>query len=88
MTTVSRIYSVRNRSEITMKVIVEPWAEEFAVPSDSILSLKILYIQDGPLETEVGADYFTIWLWAGSRAEVSLDGRDQTPRSLSIPAPP
>ena len=65
---------------------VEPWAEEFVVPPDSVLSIIIFYAELGLLETAISPNYFTMGLWAGCRAEVSLDGKDQTPRSLSIPA--
>jgi len=80
-------YIIENRNSDSVQVIIEPWAEEFSVPSGSKLSISILYDKIGALEVEMSPDYFTVWLWAGCRAGVTLDGKDQTPRSLSIPAP-
>ena len=80
-------YTFTNQDLKPIIVILEPWAEEFTVPSSSVLSITVFYKKLGLLETAIGPNYFTIWLWAGCRAEVSLDGNDQTPRSLSIPAP-
>ena len=70
-----------------MIVTLEPWAEEFRVSPGSTLSVNIYYDNPGVLETDIGPRYFTLWLWGGCRAEVSLDGSDLTPNSLTIPAP-
>ena len=79
-------YAFSNQNPGPITVIVEPWAEEFIVPPDSVLSITVFYTELGLLETAIGPDYFTVGLWAGCRAEVFLDGNDQTPRSLAIPA--
>jgi hypothetical protein len=79
-------YNFRNDSSDAIIVIIEPWAEEFSVDPGSILSMNILFAKIGLLETAVSPKYFTLWLWAGCRVEVCLDGKDQTPPSLSIPA--
>jgi len=79
-------YTFANQGLNPIVLILEPWAEEFTVPPGSVVSIMIFYKELGLLETAIGPNYFTIWLWAGCRAEVSLDGNDQTPRSLSIPA--
>jgi hypothetical protein len=80
-------YQFHNNLPNKITFIVEPWAEEFAIPPNSTLNLSIYCDQIGLMETSVSKDYFTIWLWAGCRAEVALDGKDQTPPSLAIPAP-
>jgi hypothetical protein len=80
-------YSFRNQKSDTIIAIIEPWAEEFSVPAGSVLSVIIFYNSIGLLETAISSDYFSMWLWAGCHVEVSLDGKDQTPPSLSIPAP-
>jgi hypothetical protein len=79
-------YAFRNQGLNPIVVILEPWAEEFTVPPKSVLSIAIFHTKVGSLETAIGPNYFSIWLWGGCRAEVSLDGEDQTRSSLSIPA--
>ena len=79
-------YTFSNQDPNPIIVILEPWAEEFTVPPGSVLSIIVFYTKLGLLETAISPNYFTVGLWAGCRAEVSLDGKDQTPRSLSIPA--
>lgn len=66
-------------------VIVEPWAEEFSVPSKSVLSISIDSAKAGLLETALSGEYFIVGLWAGCRAKVSLDGEDRM--ILDIPVP-
>ena len=56
-------YTFQNRTSASIIVIVEPWAEEFSVPSGSVLSLEIAFAEFGPLETSIDDKYFTIWLW-------------------------
>jgi len=80
-------YIFQNRTAAPIIVIVEPWAEEFSVPPDSVLSIEISFSELGNLETVMDGKYFTMWLWAGCRAAVSLDGKDQMRPSLSIPVP-
>jgi hypothetical protein len=81
------IQSIWNQNEKEFKVLVEPWAAEFAIPPKSTLKIKILHTEPGEIETVVDPNCLTIWLWRGCRAEVSLDGRDQTPSFMSTPAP-
>jgi hypothetical protein len=76
----------RNQNPTPITVVIEPWAEEFIVPPGSVLSIIVFFRKLGLLETAISPNYFTVGLWAGCSAEVSLDGKDQTPRSLSIPA--
>lgn len=80
-------YDVRNTKTGQILVILEPWVEEFILPPGGTLSINILSERMGLLETEIGADSLTVWLWGGCRAEVYLDGKDVTVASLSISAP-
>jgi hypothetical protein len=80
-------YTFQNRTAAPITFIIEPWAEEFTVPSGSVISIEISCSEFGLLETATDGKYFTMWLWGGCRAAVSLDGEDQTRPSLSIPAP-
>jgi len=79
-------YKFENNESKILTMIVEPWAEEFSIPPGSALTLKIFNTTAGPIDTEINKDYFVIWLWRGCRVQVSIDGKDQTPSSLSIPA--
>jgi hypothetical protein len=79
-------YQFQNQSADPIIVIIEPWAEEFSVPSNSVLLIDIDSTKTGLLETAMNSKYFTVWLWGGCRAKVSLDGEDRTPLSLAIPA--
>ncbi len=76
---------INHAAPITL--ILEPWAEEFDVGAGVTVSIDIVFEGLGNIETEVNEKYFMIWLWAGCRAKIFLDGEDRTPASLSIPAP-
>jgi hypothetical protein len=80
-------YVIHNKNPTSMVVIIEPWAEELNVPSNSTLEISVIYSKIGPIETTINERYTVVWLWSGCRATVSLDGQDCTPRSLDIPAP-
>jgi hypothetical protein len=77
----------RNTSTGTVDIVVEPWAEQFDVKVDEYLSLRIFSQKDGNPEFEIGSGIVSIWLWSGCRAEVSVNGSDKTPKSLSLPVP-
>jgi hypothetical protein len=80
-------YTFQNTTSAHTVVIVEPWAEEFTVPPGSVLSIDISSTVAGTLETVMSDKYFVVWLWSGCRAEVSLDGKDQTSSASSISVP-
>jgi hypothetical protein len=80
-------YTFKNAISAPMVLVVEPWAEEFSVPSGSVLEIEISSTETGPLETVMSDKFFAVWLWGGCRAAVSLDGEDQPRPGLSIPAP-
>ena len=77
-------YVVHNRNTEAVQVIVEPWAEEFTLPSGSALSVTIFDDRPDFLESEIGPNCFSAWLWGGCRAEVIVDDEHRTPRSLII----
>jgi hypothetical protein len=81
-------YTFENRTEVPITFMIEPWAEEFTVPSRSVLSIEIFSSKFDVMETTIDAKYFVLWLWAGCTAVVSLDGKQQTRPSLLIPVPP
>ena len=79
-------YELSNKTEHDVVLILEPWAEEFTIASNSVISIKIIYTKMGAIESELNPKYFILWLWGGCRAEVLLNGRNLTPASLAIPA--
>ena len=76
-----------NKNSESVTVIVEPWAEEIRVPSKNTLEITVFYREIGPIETTIDRSHIAVWLWKGCHALVSLNGRDCTPPSLTIPAP-
>lgn len=70
-----------------MMVYIEPWPEEFEVLPKSVLVVTISFTHLEPMGIVAGPDFLTLWLWKSCTAKVSLDGKEQTPRSLSMPWP-
>ena len=79
-------YIVEKNHPTDMILILEPWAEEFSVPSGSKICVNILYVKEGSITIDTNPKYYVIWLWAGCRATVFIDGVEKTPASLSIPS--
>ncbi len=77
----------RNTSSSKIDIVVEPWAEQFSVDVEEVLSLRVFPQKDGNPEFEVGSGIVSVWLWSGCRAEVSLNGSDKTPKSFSMAVP-
>ena len=84
MTEFVTIFKVTNKNAVNIRLILEPWAEEFTIPVNSTLSIEIFHDTHGLIQTETNPSFFIVWLWHGCRAKVLLDGIDQTPPSLSI----
>ena len=87
----SILFKFTNSKENTITIIIEPWSEEITAPPNSSIELDIFYEKLGSIETMSNVlgnqEYFTIWLWQGCSAKVSLDNEDVTPASLSITTP-
>ncbi len=79
-------HKVQNDSAATVQLILEPWANEFAIPSGSSFCITVQARTLGAIETIMTDEFHIVWLWSGCTARVSLDGMDLTPRELSIPA--
>ncbi len=79
-------YSFRNADK-PMKVIIEPWLDEVELGVRSTLEITIYYNELKQLETYLTPGYFTIYLWEGCRARLSIDGVDRTPPTLHDPSP-
>ena len=80
-------YLVINRNPEPLTVIVEPWAEEVILPSDSSLLLTVLFDREGLLEVVTDPNYLTVGLWTGCRVTLAVNGEKLTLPSLLIPSP-
>jgi len=80
-------YLINNDHSEPMKITIEPWAEEISISAGSSLLLTILSDREGLLETAIGPNTFTVWLWGGCRVKLAVNGEDQAVPSLLIPAP-
>jgi hypothetical protein len=72
---------VINSNEVSMKVIVEPWAREYDVPAGTTAQFDF----DGPepihIEVEASPDTLVIYSWVGS---ILVDGI----HPIGLPVPP
>lgn len=87
MTDTTAKYLIINRNHEPLTVIVEPWAEEVALSSDSSLLLTVLCDREGLLEVVTDPNYLTVGLWTGCRVKLAVNGKDLTMPSLLIPSP-
>ena len=87
MTDTTAKYLITNRNPEPLTVIVEPWAEEVVLSSDSRLLLTVLCDREGLLEVVTDSNYLTVWLWSGCRVGLALNGEGLTMPSLLIPSP-
>ena len=87
MTDTAVQYLIINRNPEPLTVIVEPWAEEVTLSSDSRLLLTALCDREGLLEVVTDPNYLIVWLWTGCRVKLALNGEDLTMPSLLIPSP-
>ena len=63
--------TVENTSGRSLTFVLEPWAEEYPMPSGQ----RYVVEGDGPAEgaefyVEQGDEYFVVWAWDGSDARV------------------
>jgi hypothetical protein len=82
-----KTYKLQNKLGYDLEVVLEPWGEEFVLPTMAILYVDIVCTKEGLLETCLEESVLTIWLWAGCRAEVYINGDKQVGPSLDIPVP-
>jgi hypothetical protein len=87
MTDMTVEYLIVNRNPGPLTVIVEPWAEEVVLSSDSRLLLTALCDREGLLEVETDPNYLTVGLWSGCRARLAVNGENLTMPSLLIRSP-
>ena len=80
-------YHVRNDSQNSIVVILEPWAEELDLLPGKTLQISAYHSRDGILETIQTDQCFIVWLWGGCRATVSIDDQDCTPATLRLAFP-
>jgi hypothetical protein len=87
MTDTTAKYLIINRNPEPLTVIVEPWAEEVILSSDSSLLLTVLCDREGLLEVVTDLNYLTVGLWTGCRVTLAVNGENMTLPSLLIPSP-
>jgi hypothetical protein len=87
MTDTTAKYLTVNRNPEPLTVIVEPWAEEVILSSDSSLLLTVLCDREGLLEVVTDLNYLTVGLWTGCRVTLAVNGENMTLPSLLIPSP-
>ena len=78
---------IHNNTSRDLKVVVEPWAEEFDVEKSSSVNVDIYSDQVGLCEQIISDDVISVWLWGGCTARVSVDDLEIDRKSLSIPSP-
>jgi hypothetical protein len=80
------IIKYRNKSDRSVIIIIGPWAEEISIDPESVALIHSSEESIDELSMEAGDGYCTLWIHAGHTAGISVDGKDVTPKSLSIPA--
>ena len=69
------------------RLIIEPWAEEFAILETGKIELSIISDTSGSVQIGAGSYYLTVWLWRGCRVKVKINGVELVSASLEIAAP-
>ena len=76
-----------NSGAETLILVLEPWAEEFAVEVKSEILIHIRSRFACKLEAEIMESRILVWAWSGCTATVAIQGIDVTPISLSLECP-
>lgn len=66
---------------------LEPWGEEYTMPTDATFEIVATGPRGGTLDVEIADDRITVWGWAGSTVALSsggtpLGGEERTPVPL------
>ena len=64
---------VMNKEEVPLRLIVEPWGEEFLVPAAGIASLKFEGPAKANVDIELGPNTLILYGWAGSFLDGPVD---------------
>lgn len=75
-----------NQQPRDVSFVVEPWGDEFSLPSGSTVDVVAHGPDDGVLEWEIGEDVIVVYGWVGSTIQVYLDGKPI--EAYSHPVPP
>lgn len=72
----------------SLGIWLEPWADEFQVPTRSTITFRLLPQTDQPdLDVEITADHIVVWANGGERIEVYVDNVLQQSASATIAVP-
>ena len=80
---VKMFYKLINEHEHVIKLLLEPWAEEYDISPGSTLPLEITAECLGVMTTEINASYFVISLWRTCTARVFINDVEQNPFCLT-----
>lgn len=71
---VSRL-QLTNSHPRAIRFALEPWGEEYTLPSEMTLEVTARGPEGGTLEVDLAADGVTVWGWAGSVVSLAENGR-------------
>ncbi len=66
--------SLTNSTAAEQTVVVEPWADEHALPAGETFDVVARAPQAGTLEVEVGGNRIVVWGWEGSVVNLYREG--------------
>jgi hypothetical protein len=76
-----------NRDSVGRTLIVEPWAEEFDLSPNSLVTIAVEAPKHGTPQIEFQDRYVVCYLWAGATAGIYIDDDLISGDSLKIPVP-
>jgi hypothetical protein len=70
----------KNKSATSIAFVVEPWAEEFEVPSNSVILVYLIDRESEPIDFWVGDGIISVWI--NGKSKIFIDSKDVTPNFL------
>lgn len=85
----NRVWGVSNAGYSDLTVWLEPWAEEYAIPTNSTFILKIIGtdLSDEFVDVDDNEGRIIIWAQGGQKIEIYIDGVPQKSASSMIAVP-
>lgn len=80
-------FDLANGDENQRTLIVEPWAEEFSLPPNCIVTVVVEAPDYRTLHIEIKGEFVICYLWAGATAEIYADGKSISSNLLKNPVP-
>jgi putative heme iron utilization protein len=81
-------YRLTNSMKLDRIIIIEPWAEEFALAPGSKMTLLCTFDDafEKIMDVQQGDNYFALWFWQSCKVNVTIDGVLQDTASSEIAA--